>query len=438
MRGLSELDLLDEACDIFEDDILRGTRIGASNEKVLLSLALRTSREKLCKTLMSANNSSADTGKQVAMIRQCAQDHNMEGAKAIYAQLEQRGEANALLSNALLDAMVSCGELGEAEQWMAKAVENQLTDVVSYNTLLKAYINLGTQTGLNKALQVLKDMPKAEVKPNAVTYNEILNALVEKKGKEAQDLIESLVTEMSRDGVEPNHVTASIMLKSLGRRSTDAEVRKAMEMVGKLDSGMDEVLVSSIIEACVRVEKPALLKDYLANRVPSSIGIFGAHTFGSLIKAYGYVGDMNAVWRCWKEMRNRHIAPTPITLGCMVEAVVSNGDTEGAYELIHQMKDDEQCRYALNSVIYCSVLKGFAREKRMDRLWSVYEEMSKMQIELSIVTYNTMIDACARSGRMDRVPWLEQEMKNQGVTPNIVTYSTMIKGYATSGDMTKA
>ena len=41
------------------------------------------------------------------------------------------------------------------------------------------------------------------------------------------------------------------------------------------------------------------------------------------------------VWRCWKEMRNRHIAPTPITLGCMVEAVVSNGDTEGAFDLIH-------------------------------------------------------------------------------------------------------
>merc|ERR1719313_2616213 len=233
MRGLSELDLVDEACEIFEDDILRGTRIGASNEKVLLSLALRTNREKLSKTLMAASNSTADTGKQVAMIRQCAQDNNMEGAKAIYKQLEQRGEANVLLSNALLDAMVSCGELSQAEQWMAHAVENQLTDVVSYNTLLKAYINLGTQTGLNKALQVLKDMPKA------VTYNEILNALVEKKGKEASDLIESLVSEMSRDGVEPNHVTASIMLKSLGRRSTDAEVRKAMEMVGKLDSGMD-------------------------------------------------------------------------------------------------------------------------------------------------------------------------------------------------------
>jgi pentatricopeptide repeat protein len=438
MRGLADLDLVDEACEIFEDDILRGTRIGVSNEKVLLSLALRTNRDKLSKTLMAASNSSADAGKQVAMIRQCAQDNNMEGAKSIYEQLESRGEANALLSNALLDAMVSCGELQEAEAWMAKAVKNQLTDVVSYNTLLKAYINLGTQIGLNKALQVLKDMPKAEVKPNAVTYNEILNALVEKKGKEASDLIESLVSEMSRDGVEPNHVTASIMLKSLGRRSTDAEVRKAMEMVGKLDSGMDEVLVSSIIEACVRVEKPALLKDYLANRVPSSIGIFGAHTFGSLIKAYGYVGDMNAVWRCWKEMRNRHIAPTPITLGCMVEAVVSNGDTEGAYELIQSMEQDDSCRHHLNSVVYCSVLKGFAREKRLERVLTVFEDMKSKRVVFSIAAFNATIDACARANRMDKLPWLEQEMKNQGVTPNIVTYSTMIKGYATSGDMAKA
>ena len=34
------------------------------------------------------------------------------------------------------------------------------------------------------------------------------------------------------------------------------------------------------------------------------------------------------------------------------EAVVSNGDIEGGYELIHQMQDDDQCREALNSVIY--------------------------------------------------------------------------------------
>merc|ERR1719386_287860 len=141
-----------------------------------------------------------------------------------------------------------------------------------------------------------------------------------------------------------------------------------------MDEPMDEVLLSSMVEACVRIGKLDLLTAKLkALQGNDSISVNGAHTFGSLIKAYGHAKDINGVWRCWKEMRSRHIRPTCITLGCMVEAVVTNGDCEGAYELIHQMQDDEQCREALNSVIYCSVLKGFTREKKMERVWAVYE-----------------------------------------------------------------
>ena len=51
-------------------------------------------------------------------------------------------------------------------------------------------------------------------------------------------------------------------------------------------------------------------------------------------------------------------------------------------------------------MIYCSVLKVFTQEKKMDRVWAVYEEMSDMKIELSIVMCNSLIDACARCGRM--------------------------------------
>jgi pentatricopeptide repeat protein len=438
MRGLGEMDLADAACAIFEADVLqKGLRLGNNQEKILLSLALRCGREELSNALMSTN-SSTDTGRQVAMMRQCSQEGNLDGAQAIFDSVVARGEANTLLSNALLDAMVSCSALEAAEKWMVSAEKQGFVDVVSYNTLLKAYIGLGTQAGFQKAMSVLKSMPSEKVKPNAVTYNEILNALVDRKGKDARNQLSKLIDQMVSEGVTPNHVTASILLKGLGKQSSDADVIKAMDMVSSLDEGMDEVLVSSIIEACVRVDKPQMLKDYLTHRVPNSIGIFGAHTFGSLIKAYGYVGDMNSVWKCWKEMRNRHISPTPITLGCMVEAVVSNGDTEGAYELIQSMEQDEVCRHHLNSVVYCSVLKGFAREKRLDRVLQVFEDMKENSVVFSIAAFNATIDACARANRMDKLPWLEEEMKNQNVTPNIVSYSTMIKGYATSGDMTKA
>merc|ERR1719456_2024357 len=163
--------------------------------------------------------------------------------------------------------------------------------------------------------------------------------------------------------------------------------------------------------------------------------VTGSHTFGSLIKAYGHSQDIDGVWRCWKEMRSRHIRPTSITIGCMVEAVVNNGDTEGAYELIHQMQDDDQCRESLNAVIYCSVLKGFAREKKLERVWQVYEEMSRKKLEVSIVTFNTVIDACARCGRMDQVASIEEDMRSNSIKPNVITYSTMMKGYCQMGDI---
>merc|ERR1719476_906247 len=198
---------------------------------------------------------------------------------------------------------------------------------------------------------------------------------------------------------------------------------------------MDEVLLSSVVEACVRIGKPDLLESQLKHLHNNGCSINGSHTYGSLIKAYGHVKDVDSIWRCWKEMRSRLIKPTSVTLGCMIEAIVSTGDTEGAYDLIHQVREDEHCHGAINSVIYCSVLKGFARERKMDRASAVYQEINTMGIELSVVMYNTLIDACARCGRMDHLDGILADMRAQKVRPNIITYSTMLKGYCQNGDI---
>merc|ERR1719375_1525784 len=195
-------------------------------------------------------------------------------------------------------------------------------------------------------------------------------------------------------------------------------------------------MLSSVVEACVRIGKPDLLTNKLqqlqdSNRIVAS----GSHTCGSLIKAYGHAKDLDGVWRCWKDMRSKLIVPTSITLGCMIEAVVNNGDSEGAYELIQEMQQDEQCRDIVNSVIYCSILKGFAREKKLERVFDVYSEMSKRNVEMSLITFNTIVDACARSGRMDCLPKVMIDMKKHHVEPNIVTYSTIIKGHCQAGDI---
>lgn len=200
---------------------------------------------------------------------------------------------------------------------------------------------------------------------------------------------------------------------------------------------MDEVLLSSVVEACVRIGHPELLTEKLQQIQSggSKVDVSGAHTFGSLIKAYGCARDMAGVWRTWKEMRTRRVKPTSVTLGCMVEAVAANGDTDRAHELIHEMLADDQCRGEVNAVLYCSILKGFAREKKMGRVMKAYEEMRERRIDLSIVTYNTTLDACARCQRMDLAPRILRDMKEQGIALNLISYSTLLKGHCQAGNV---
>merc|ERR1719262_490198 len=208
-------------------------------------------------------------------------------------------------------------------------------------------------------------MAKAGFPPNQVTYNELINALV--LGDRPKPQVWEVVDEMQAAGLKPNRITCSILLKGLKAKASQQEILRTMQLASMMDEPMDEVLLSSVIEACVRIGKPDLLISKLKQlQETNCISVSGAHTYGSLIKAYGHAKDVDGAWRCWKEMRSRHIRPTSITMGCMVEAVVSNGDTEGAYELIHQIREDDECQDQVNAVIYGSVLKGFAHAKKME------------------------------------------------------------------------
>jgi len=379
---------------------------------------------------------TTDIAKQINMIRSHAADKNLPGACSVFESMEQSGiELNCIMYNTVLDACVECQDLQAADAWMERMVKAGMTDVVSFNTLIKASLQNGS---FDKARRLMRRMTSEGLQPNQVTFNELMNAMVSKRGDGRCKEMWALVDEMKVADVKPNQVTISILLKCLNYHSSQSEVAKTFELIKTMDEVMDEVLLSSVVEACVRIGKPALLEAQLKNLQDSTpIAITGSHTYGSLIKAYGYAKDLNSIWRCWKEMRSRHIKPTSITMGCMVEAIVNNGDSEGAYDLIHQMQEDDQCRDALNSIVYCSVLKGFTREKKIDRVWAVYQEMKDTckDAELSIVTYNTLIDACARCGRMEHLPAILEDMKTLGAQPNVITYSTMLKGHCQNGDV---
>jgi len=286
----------------------------------------------------------------------------------------------------------------------------------------------------NKVQLMIKAMRSAGLQPRPNTFNELMGAAVKKCPKQ----VWALVDEMKSCGAKPDRITCAILLKSIQAIPKSAHLERILALLDEIDGDMDEILFSSVVEACLCAGRPDLLEPHLKQRTIKHLHVKSPHTYGSMIRAYGSLRDIKGVWDTWREMRTRHVIPTSIILGCMVEALTTNGDVEAGYEFIRDISKDEACRHQINAVIYGSVLKGFAQQKQFDRVWSVYQEMLDLKLQFSIVTFNTLVDACARSHDMSRIPALLESMVAQGIEPNIITYSAILKGYCQANRLDEA
>lgn len=355
-------------------------------------------------------------------------------APALMREARRAGLAHPWFYNTLLDSCVECRDLAAAGRVMAEAKEVGAADVVTYNTMIKAHLRGGDLKAASAAIDAMRAVG---LQPNAVTFNEMLDVAVKADIQGAWRLVD----EMKACGVQPNRITCSILLKCVQPGSRPADMDRALTALEELGGDMDEVLLSSALEACIRACRRDLITRLLSRHCNGRTGhTFNPHTYGSIIRAFGFVGNVKGVKDAWEDMRSHRVLPTSITLGCTVEALVANKEPDAAHMLLREVLADSETRIAVNAVIYCSILKGFAHQKRFDRVWALYEEMlaENLQSQFTSVTYNTLIDACSRCGEVGRAPALLEEMVRCGITPNIVTYSAVLKGLCQLNQLDRA
>jgi pentatricopeptide repeat protein len=226
---------------------------------------------------------------------------------------------------------------------------------------------------LKKSQKVLDEMRAAGLQPGRATFNDLLVVAVHCSIEDGCDVVE----EMRSCGMKLDRVSCSILLKCIQRDTKSADIMRILSLLDEMDGETDEVLLNSFVDACIRVGRSDLLSAQLRKQRSSSKSCFKSlHTYGSLIRASGYAGDIAGVWETWRDMRKNRITPTSVTLGCMVEALTSNGETDASYELLHEMLSDPACKPMVNAVIYGTVLKGFSHAKKFDRVWSIYQNAS--------------------------------------------------------------
>jgi len=423
----------DMACCIYEEVMLPAQlKVDNALAEALLKAAEEAGRSDLIPGLSASL--VGDANKQAKLIREHGKNGNLKSAMNIFNQMEQsKVPMNSLVYNSILEACAQCGDTRSALSFFEQAKSAGHADVVSYNTVMKSHLADGK---MDVAHQLLKEMTDNGMPASLVTYHGLLKAKVQSGDSRAAW---RLVDEMVNVKLAPNAVTCSILLKTCtNNNSTD--LARVMDLINSMDASVDEVLFASVAEACIRTGRLDLLSKW-ARQHKRSGGFqnLSAPTYGSMIKAYGQARDVDQVWVLWEEMISRQVQPTSITLGCMVEALVMNRCTDQAWDLVQKLWTDENHKGLLNTVIYSTILKGFAMSKQPDRLQSLYEEMQARGIQCNTITYNTMLNAFAQCGAMHRVPQLLEDMKaaTPPVEPDIITYSTMVKGFCAAGDLDK-
>lgn len=311
--------------------------------------------------------------------------------------------------------------------------ERQELQQQSQDLLLRALLQ-GHQ--LSRALELLRAIcqPGSAV-PGDQVFNGLLDAAVRARSyAEAWDVLELLLN--CRRKADKYFV--SILTKSLESAGDKRVVRRGITLVERFidqqKEDVDEIVFNTLLNVLGGVlgDMPRLqstldkMTEYGVN--PSAV------TFGTVVKAYGKAGDIDAVLRVWHQMRSRCLGVNPVTCGCVLDACVKCGSLDKAMAIFQEMRSQGMHK---NTVLYATLIKGLAKVRDLQSALNLYQDMRIESVPCNLVTFNSLMDVCVRCSDLQAAAYFLQDMMAMGIQPDLITFSTLIKGYSQIGEVHK-
>mmetsp|Transcript_129645 Transcript_129645/g.276542 ORF Transcript_129645/g.276542 Transcript_129645/m.276542 type:complete len:913 (-) Transcript_129645:160-2898(-) len=419
----------------------------------------------------------------MTMLRIYAKKQDWRGAVALLDGMKAANTCpDALVLNTVMGLCISASEVVPAERSIKEWQE--CADVVSYNTLLKGYMQ---RVELPKAEAVLQRMLESGPAPNVITFNTLMDTavralnsrmLLDQRGGRSQGRRDAtpanqastaalttlarrpwqLLDQLIELDLEPDRYTCSTLAKGMhlgGCSSSDIDrlvtvlrrigveglatsavgAVRSVDASGKCNSRLLEVLFNTLLDTCVTLHDLDRMADVFRMMEEFEVTV-SAVTFGTLIKAFGQAGQLEHCHEAWSRMEAAKVTPTIVTFGCYIDACLRSEDVEAAERVMGKMR---AAGLQPNSVIYTSLIRGMAQAKKPLKAMEIYTEMRKEGCEATAVTYNSLLDVIVH--QLPNSGWLEEvmnDMTSANIAPDVVTYSILIKASCLTGQVKSA
>lgn len=274
----------------------------------------------------------------MTILRVHAKRQDWPSSLNVFRDMQKRKvTVDSLVLNVILATGVAADQIEGVEQLLIEAdtFKPSISDVVSYNTLIKGYAQRNEAL---KAIQVISRMRERGLRINAITYNTAMDAAVRsQRTQEAWDLLATMRT----SGLRPDKFTCSILIKGLIKKPVSEHIKNSLDVLREVDASCDATLRStlhhSVLEAAAQVPDTVMLMETL-NQMRRCHIVVTPNAYRLLVQALGQEGDVARCGQIWQQMLSEDIRPQASVFIALLESYLRQGQIDVAFTAFESLR----------------------------------------------------------------------------------------------------
>jgi len=279
-----------------------------------------------------------------------------------------------------------------------------------------------------RALRLYRELTKHDL-DKGMSNEDFYLALVEgavRVGK--PDVAMQVIDRMQENGLEPSASFLQSVFRLLCARRYFEEVMRIAETV-KLR--VDPVLTSCLTLAAGEIGRLDECEDILSRTWKADTAKKAdSKEYLPLMRAYARRKDWGSAVRAVRELMEHGAAVENVLFNSVLASSGQDGNPEEMYALLTQMRKYDP--KSVDIVSYNTLMKGFARKRKVQKCFDVLEEIQKVQLEPDDVTFSTLLDVCIDEDEHQLANVALDKLTASGVQMNCVLLTTLMKGFIRS------
>ena len=337
---------------------------------------------------------------------------------------------------------------------------NLLKDEIIYNLLIKGCCK---KLDIKNLHRVYMDMIKQKIKPNLITYNTIIDAFIRINNTEKAF---EIFVEMTNNNISPDNFTLITLSKGIYRPEHNKYLNQLSNIICNQNYPININFINNLLDVCIKLNDEKNLNKIFENIINKKYKNIkpNAITYNIYIKGSSKFKLYENVEKAFIHLINNsyenYIIPNDVTFNSLIDCYVNQNNMDKALETVNLMK---KYKILPDNYTCTAILKGFYKNGFLTKnnnndqhknsnllqnsdlfanielviafeIFNRVKQISKPDTYL----YNCIMNACLRFNEINKIFDIYREMLKNNINPTSATYGIMIKAYGMKGDIKSA